>query len=141
MSILRICVALGLVVSLACNRSSPATKAVAASVCSIAGNPESFDGRSVTVEAFLVSTGRDMVTLVDPACPGDALVLVPRKGTIDKSVSDLTAALIRGDRPPTTADRDVFGKFTGIFRVAQDRPRRRTFELITVSDVRITPKI
>ena len=125
---------------LACNVRSSARPPIDTSICSIARTPESFDGRSVTVPALLVSTGRDGARLIDPACPSTAVLLVPRGGRIDRSVSDLALALTRGGRAPTTSDREVSAKFTGILRFSSDSVRRRTFELTSVRDFKITPK-
>jgi hypothetical protein len=114
--------------------------ALKASVCSISHTPTKFDGRTVSVHAWLASNARDGVRLVDPACPDTAVLLVPHNGSMDKSVADLTVKLGSGGRAPTTSDRDVSANFTGVFRLSRDGVSRRTFELSSVNDVKITPK-
>src|SRR6266446_2963079 len=74
----------------ACGDRSGVSASAKVSVCSISSTPSKFDGRTVTVHALLASSGRDGVRLVDPACPDTALLLVPRGGFVDKSVTDLT---------------------------------------------------
>ena len=125
---------------LACHDRSDRTSALQTSICSIAADAASFDGRTISVDAFLVSNGRDVVTLLDKTCPATTLLLVPSERDVDKSVNEFSLALMRGGRAPNTADRDVFARFTGVFRISPDGAGRRTLQLTRVSDVLITPK-
>lgn len=130
-------IAAGLVAAVACYEAQSNRASLQTSICVLSRSPGSYDGRTVTVRALLVSTGRDGVRLIDPACPETAVLLAQHNGAVDASVKDLTTELMRGERPPTTMGRRVSGEFTGIFRLSRDGVPRRTFELLKVRDVNI----
>jgi len=123
---------------LACHNQSGREISVGATLCAIAEAPRAYEERLVTINATLVSTGRDGVRLVDRSCPDVAMLLIPANRGVDRSVRDLMVALTSKGRLPTTSGRDMSGKFTGIFRETRGGVPRLTLELRRVEDWKIT---
>jgi hypothetical protein len=117
---------------------SPTAEApVDTSICSIVRDTRAFEGRIVTVTAFLESSGRHAASLVDRTCPSTTLLLVNADADFDDSVIRLGEELLKDGRADTF-ERDVSARFTGVFRVSSDNGiRRRTLELMQVRDLKI----
>lgn len=115
-------------------------RAVDTSICSVVVNPESFDGRLITITACLESNGRDAPVLLDQACPGTTFLVIAAQGDVDKSVRVLADDLVRDAGRSDTFDRYVSGRFTGVFGISGTTVKRRTLALMRVRNVKMVSK-
>jgi hypothetical protein len=109
------------------------------SICSIAQSSSQYEGRMVSVRARLLSDGRDMSVLLDPACPSVALSFSVGKRA-DATVDDFANRLMEQGRFPSTVDREVFAEFTGVFKIVSSPVPRRILEVVSIRHEQIPPR-
>lgn len=109
------------------------------SLCELAENAFSYDGRLVEVSAEVRSDGIERTIIFDRHCPNSGAALV-RKRRDGEDVAALQNALSSG-RLRGTLDKRIEGTFVGYFRWHPIVGPVRTLELVSVRDVKVTPKV
>jgi hypothetical protein len=116
-----------------CFRQTRVPDAGATTICTVAANPDAFNGRTIRVKALVRSDGFEVMQLFDKSCPEHPLAIVsekPRSNPSLRAFSDVVFGRNRG-----RLNGEVDAAFVGVFRWRSGRVPSRTIELINVSNL------
>src|SRR5260221_13246297 len=120
----------------ACSRQPESRNHSADSVCLIVAAPERFDGRIVTVKAYILADGLEHSLTVDSVCPGAGIALIGGTNDADASVRELKRTIHRSAWQLPSVK--ISGVFTGRFLWRAKEKPVRAMQLIRVTDMKLS---